>query len=281
MSKIIKMARGLNVVQLVVDYKKAAAKLLGELAAPTHFDGPAIDSSTLVLAPDGTIKALLLTKRVGQELCDQTYEVAMTVDDLLDKRPTAVGSKGMARVKKDGHRGTFKVTPQPVMEILDRNGTREGLLGAMAGTAGRPPRNSKLTDDRPELLDQLRGVRRRIDHLHSTYLPTPYSYQRAIVKEAPEFRLGHSAYSSVYIVKHLRSGYHRDTQNLHGALSALLPLGSFTGGGLVLPRWRIAFSFKPGDVLFFDPQELHGNLEVKGDRASVVWYCARGLRAVR
>jgi hypothetical protein len=30
-------------------------------------------------------------------------------------------------------------------------------------------------------------------------------------------------------------------------------------------------------VLFFDPQELHGNLQVVGDRASLVWYCARNL----
>jgi hypothetical protein len=281
MSEIPKMVRGINTVQLEVDYKKAAAKLQGEFAAPTHFDGAAIDSSTVVAAPDGTITALLLTKRVDPELWEEGYEVAMIVNDLLDKRPTAVGSKAMARVKKDRHRGTFHVTPDRVMKILDRVGAREGLLGAMAGRAGRPPRNSKLTDKRPELLDQLRALRRRVDHLHAKYLPTPYAFQRAVVKEAPEFRLGHSAYSSVYIVKHLRSGYHRDRQNLHGALSALLPVGNFTGGELVLPRWRIAFAFKPGDVLFFDPQELHGNLPVVGDRASLVWYCARGLRAVK
>src|SRR6202030_958988 len=109
-----------------------------------------------------------------------------------------------------GRRGNFPVTPDCVMKILDRDGAREGVLGAMAGTAGRPPRNSKLTDKRPELLYQLRLLRRRVDHLHAKYLPTPYAYQRAVVKEAPEFRLGHSAYSSAYIVKHLRSGYHRD-----------------------------------------------------------------------
>ena len=159
MSKIPKMVRGINSVQLEVDYKKATAKLQGEFPAPTHFDGSAIDSNTVVAAPDGTIKALLLTKRVDLELCEEAYEIAMTVNHLLDKRPTAVGSKAMARVKKDGHRGTFDVTPDRVIKILDRDGAREGLLGAMAGTAGRPPRNSKLTDDRPELLDQLRVLR--------------------------------------------------------------------------------------------------------------------------
>jgi hypothetical protein len=268
--------RTLKTILLKNDYKEAAAKLQGEFPAPTHFDGPAIDSDTVVAAPDGTIMALLLTKRVAPELYEEAQEVAMIVNDLLDKRSTAVGSKAMARVK-NGHRGNFDVTPNGVMKILDRDDAREGLLGAMAGTAGRPPRNSKLSDKRPELLDRLRALRLRVDHLHAKYLPTPYGYQRAVVKEAPEFRLGHSAYSSAYIVKHVRCGYHRDPQNLRGALSALLPLGNFTGGELVLPRWRIAFAFKPGDVLFFDPQELHGNTPIEGDRASLVWYCARGL----
>jgi hypothetical protein len=139
----------------------------------------------------------------------------------------------------------------------------------------------KITDERPELLDQLRVLRRRVDHLHAKYLPTLYAYQRAVVKAAPEFRLGHSAYSSVYIVKHLRSGYHRDRQNLPGALSALLPLGDFSGGELVLPRWRIAFAFKPGDLLFFDPQQLHGNLPFRGKRLSAAFYCERRIAKCR
>lgn len=76
---------------------------------------------------------------------------------------------------------------------------------------------------------------------------------------------------------HLRSGYHGDESNLPGGMSALLSLGDFSGGQLVVPRWRIAFELMPGDLLLFDGLQLHGNLPIVGDRASLVLYCARGL----
>jgi hypothetical protein len=38
---------------------------------------------------------------------------------------------------------------------------------------------------------------------------------------------------------------------------------------------RIAFAFKPGDLLFFDSrQHLHGNLPFTGERLSAIYYCA-------
>ncbi len=41
----------------------------------------------------------------------------------------------------------------------------------------------------------------------------------------------------------------------------------------MLPRFRIAIGFLPGDVLFFDPSQLHGNLQFKGERISMALYC--------
>jgi hypothetical protein len=44
-----------------------------------------------------------------------------------------------------------------------------------------------------------------------------------------------------------------------------------------LPRWRIAFALQPGDLLLFDPQQLHGNLPFKGRRLSAAFFCARRI----
>ncbi len=57
-------------------------------------------------------------------------------------------------------------------------------------------------------------------------------------------------------------------------MTAILPMGKFSGGELVLARWRVAIAYKPGDLLFFDPQCLHGNLPFKGERLSAAFYCA-------
>ena len=60
-------------------------------------------------------------------------------------------------------------------------------------------------------------------------------------------------------------------------MSAVVSMGTFTGGELVLPRWRIAIANRPGDLLLFDSQQLHGNLPFAGDRLSAIFYCERRI----
>jgi hypothetical protein len=50
-------------------------------------------------------------------------------------------------------------------------------------------------------------------------------------------------------------------------------MGDFDGAELELPRFRLAVAFKPGDLLIFNPGELHGNLPFKGERISMALNC--------
>jgi len=65
--------------------------------------------------------------------------------------------------------------------------------------------------------------------------------------------------------------------NLRGVMTALIAMGNFEGGALVLPRWWRAISLRPGDLLLFDPQNLHGNLPFQGERLSAAFYCERRI----
>ena len=123
--------------------------------------------------------------------------------------------------------------------------------------------SSRLSSEHPEMLSDTKPLIKLVDALYAHHLPAFYALQRAEVKKAPG-RLWHTAFSSIYIAKNFRTAYHVDRGNLLGTMTAIMPLGKFTGGELVLPRWRIAFAYKPGDLLFFDPQQLHGNLPFKG-----------------
>jgi hypothetical protein len=60
-------------------------------------------------------------------------------------------------------------------------------------------------------------------------------------------------------------------------MTAITPLGNFSRGALVLLRWRIAIPYKPGDLLLFDAEELHGNLPFEGERLSAAFYCSRHI----
>jgi len=266
----------LRAIRMEFDFETAISHLKGRHPDPTHCDRT-INENAVIMAPNTRIIAVLFKERIDPRLRKEAFEICNVVNDLIDNRPAAVGTKSMPRINKDGRVGTYHATAGDVMEILEDDDARQGLLGAVKGTATRPAHLSQLTREKPELLVQLRELIEEVNRLYAKYLHTFHAIQRAEVKRAQKsLRLWHTAFSSAYIVRNLRSCYHRDG-NLPGVMSALLPFGRFTGAELVLPRWRIAFALQPGDVLFFDAEELHGNLPFDGERASLVCYCARGL----
>jgi hypothetical protein len=66
---------------------------------------------------------------------------------------------------------------------------------------------------------------------------------------------------------------HADAEN-EGGLACLAAFGDFDGGYLCLPRLRVAFDLRPGDLLIADNnREQHGNIgPLLDDRLSVVAY---------
>lgn len=268
------MTRTLKTIRVGRDYKQAIAGL--DFADPRHANRR-IDTDAVILTPGDRITALLLKNCFSERLLKDPYDLATLIHDSPDRRPKAVGSKSMPRILKDGSLG-YRATPNSVVKILERDDIRQGVFGAMAGKASRPPHLSSLTREKPEWLSRLRPLIEAVNQLYAKFLPSFYEFQRRELKKAPrEFRLWHTVFSSAYMPVHLRSGYHEDDSNLPGGMSALLPVGDFTGGELVLPRWRVAIELTPGDLLLFDGLQPHGNLIIAGDRASLVLYCASGL----
>src|SRR5207248_61968 len=82
-----------------------------------------------------------------------------------------------------------------------------------------------------------------------------------------------SIFSTITINKTVRFPSHADAKNESG-LACLMVFGKFAGGDLCLPRLRVAFRLRPGDILVADNnQEQHGNTSGPiGERISVVAY---------
>jgi hypothetical protein len=262
----------MRTLSLVQDFKEAAAKLVGQFPERSHAK-LAIHGDTKVIAPDGGISAVLLCKAIPSELHNRAFELWKPVTGLLSNRATAVGTLSLPRsTNKDG-------TPSPRsgvnVHVLDVVEARQGILGYV----DRPCRKkTKLTKRCPEMLDGNRRLIERVNALYAQHMPHLYTIQRAEVEKAgPRWRLWATAFSTVYLAKNFRTAYHTDRGNLLGVMTALMPTGAFTGGELVLPRWRIAIAFKPGDLLLFDPQQLHGNLPFEGERISAAFYCSRHI----
>lgn len=258
------------------DYREATDGLDGQFADRSHVR-QTLDEDTKLVAPDGTITAILLCDVIPPARHKRAFELCQIIHELPSNRPTAVGSPSLPRLKSDGTVGNRRGVPKPVLKVLKAQGAGHAMLGYVDATPDQPCHKTPLTVRYPELLDANRPLVEIVDARYRQHAPTVYARQRAETEKAPQWRLWDTAFSTVYVTKNFRSAYHSDTGNLPGVLSALMPAGKFTGGELVLARWRIAIAFKPGDVLLFDPQQLHGNLPFKGQRLSAAFFCARRI----
>ncbi len=266
----------MHILRLEHDWKREAARLRGQFADPSHATHT-IDQDTVGIAPDGRIIAVFLKQVIAPDLYSRAYKRWKTVNELPDKRATAVGSPSLRRLRKDGSPGERKGVPKRVLEVLKKQGVRYGMLGYLDASPDKSCHKTPLTKNHPKMLDRNKTLIELADKLYRQYLRKTYAIQRAEVEKAPYFRLWLTVFSTIYIAKNFRTAYHMDHGNLRGVMTALLALGNFTGGELVLPRWRIAFALKPGDLLFFDPQQLHGNLSFEGERLSAAFYCERRI----
>jgi Oxygenase domain of the 2OGFeDO superfamily len=261
----------MNTLFLEHDYRKLAAGLTGKFPDSSHVD-LTLDADTRVITTEGIICAVLLCGVIPRKFQRLAYKLWKSVDHKIDNRVTAVGTKSLPRfTRKDG-------TPSPRLgvhvRVLEGRKARQGFLGY----SDRPCRKTDLTEKYPHMIDRNSALVQLMDDLYKQHTPALYAIQRAEVQKAPfRYRLCGTVFTSIYITKNFRTAYHVDKRNLRGVMTALMPLGKFTGGELVLPRWRIAFAFRPGDLLLFDPQELHGNLPFKGERLSAAFYCARRI----
>jgi hypothetical protein len=249
---------------LTRDYGKAAAKLVRQHADPSHAD-QFIDCDTTVVSSDGEARVVLLRDVIPSDLRLLAFELLKTVNGLPGNRPTAMGTKSLPRsVDLNGspspRRGVNK-------RVFDASPARQGILGWDG-----PGHETALTVKHPEMLLGNEKLAQLLDQLYKRQLPIPYAKQLAAVEEnASRWRLWKTSFTGVYVAKNFRTAYHRDG-NLKGAMTAITPLGNFTRGALVFPRWRVAISYKPGDLVLFDAEELHGNLPFKGQRLSTAFY---------
>jgi hypothetical protein len=256
-------------LRLYHDYGAEVAELAGTPPTKSHVDeDKTIHSGTILVAPDGSIPAIFVSQKIGPKLLKRAYRDWRKVNGLPTQRSNAAGAPLLQEIKKDETLSEFHSVPGPVLELLKKRGVRTGRLGYLGG------HRTPLSKKHPEMLHRHKSLVRLVNSLYRRYAPTYYKMQRAAVKKIRH--IPGTAFTTTYPAKNWETCYHTDG-NLPGGRTCLIVMGKFSGGELVLPRWRIAFALQPGDILFFDAEQLHGNLPFKGERLSAAFYCARHI----
>ena len=248
----------MNLLLLKRDYKVQAAALEGEFPDSSNAD-LTLHDNVIVITTERELAAVLLCDVIPPYLHQVAFELWKNVKRVPEGRPMAFGGgKSQHReLRRDGVLSQRKGINARQRALLKKMGAREGHLGHLGDACGGDRcRQTPETLKHPEMLEGNWRLIKLVNSLYREHARDIHKRQRAEVKKAPRCRLGHTAFSSIYVLRNFYTTCHYDTNNLPGAFTALICCGEFTGGALILPRWRIAFTFKPGDLLLFDPQQL-------------------------
>lgn len=93
-------------------------------------------------------------------------------------------------------------------------------------------------------------------------VPERYAAQLAVVEKTdPAWVVPRTPFTTITVNNSYPTGAHTDSGDLDAGFStiACLRRGSFTGGRLVFPQYRIAADMRHGDLMLMDAHQWHGN----------------------
>jgi hypothetical protein len=265
----------MKLLQLNHDDKLGALELKGTYANEFHYDH-LVDDDTIALTPDGEVLAVHVTGVISARARRKAYRYLRTIYGMPSNRATAVyRGTSLPRIRKrDGSLSRTRQVPHSILDLLKRKGVRADVLGYLDPTPRiRKCRLSSWSLSKPKVLRGVMPFVHEVDDVFRSWIPDRYTAQLAVVHQAAGWHLHGTAFSTITVNKSFRTAYHTDRGDLKAGFSCLTTLGKFSGGLLVIPRYRVAFVVRPGSVLMMDAHEFHGNTQISGERISCVLYC--------
>ena len=128
--------------------------------------------------------------------------------------------------------------------------------------------------------NELQPFFRQIAEQFQLHVPERYAAQMEYVKRThPDWVIPGTPFTTITVNNTYPTGVHTDKGDLEAGFStmAVLRRGQYTGGKLVLVKYRIAVDMQDGDLILFDAHEFHGNtvietMDDEAERISVVSY---------
>jgi hypothetical protein len=265
----------MKLLQLNRDDRVAAQQLKGTYAQTWQYDHVVSDDS-ICLTPGGEVLAVLVADVLTRYAQRKAYRNLNTISGMPSNRATAVyrGSSLPRIRKRDNSLSRTRQVPNSILDLLQRKGVRADVLGYLDPTPRiRKCRLSGWSLNKPEVLKGVMPLVHEVDDVFRSWIPDRYAAQLAVVHQVPGWYLHGTAFTTITVNKNFRTAYHTDRGDLKAGFSTLTTLGKFSGGLLVIPRYRVAFNIQPGSVLMMDAHEFHGNTQITGERISCVLYC--------
>lgn len=252
-----------GLVELRLRSKVSAAELeekVGRIITADDFNvlltGPA-----LVRKPNGKPLAVYLPGALAAEVTPEVYEVLHSLrKEITMNRGLASGS---LRIQRGSQNRTYsKAVPSTIVGAIDPGGVYK-YCRLTAWTGENLPQWQKLHP-------LLRAVAANLER----YVPDRFANQQAAASASrPEWVVPGTPFSTVTVNNSYPTGVHTDKGDLEEGFStiACVRRGSYAGGVLAFPEYRVGVDLHDGDLILMDAHEWHGN-------TAMVCECGNTLR---
>lgn len=233
------------------------------------FDQPV----ALVDAETNEPVATFVPNKLQKRFIQEAYAGLRNAAQLTNNRGSAAGSGSWKRIRADGSVSKANIgmsVRSSIIGFYDRY-ERMNFCRSCAWNYAHPNEWQKALP----LFAQISQIFKEI-------CPDKHEIQRRHAEKVhPDFIIPDTVFSTITVNKNFRTAYHRDALNLHDSFSAfnVINAGDYQGGLLVFPKYRVALACNNGDLLFFKPQEVHGNTPIipmskkaTYERISMVYY---------
>lgn len=210
-----------------------------------------IKGATKVLKPDGKPLAIYLPGALPDGLLADTYGTLHSLKAMeTDNRGLASGTQRV-KYNEKSTRSRSKLVPSAIIGSFDAT----PRFNYCRLTAWSGKEWDKFGD-----LFPLFGA---IGDLFAAHVPERFEVQKRLADAThPDWRIGDTPFTTITVNNTYPTGVHTDVGDLLEGFSTLAVLrrGSYSGGNLVFPEYRVAVDMQHGDVLLMDAHEWHGNV---------------------
>lgn len=203
-----------------------------------------------ILKPDGKVLAIYRKGIIPPQLREAAWPI---LQELKSETTTNRGlASGTPRVQGPGTRSYAMSVPSAMLGGFEPQGPRK--FCRLTAWTGRETEKYQALWPLLEFI----GGRMLADS------PDRYAAQMAEVsKTHPDWVIPGTPFSTVTVNNTYPTGVHKDAGDLDSGISTLACFrsGSFRGGVLVFPEYRVGVDMQDGDLLLMDAHSWHGNTD--------------------
>lgn len=267
-----------------------AKRLRGFRPEPAWYDTvlPMDGESRRGLRPDGSTLFVVLRGALSAGALNLAWAGLRELRTAPSNRGSAAGRDGAGRtlkgypvVKMDGREYRSKTNKIAQSAIMGLRLGSSDVVGYIDREDRWPYcRASSANGKKQERLQSVFALASEVEQLMAYAVPDRWAAQREIAnRTCPNWLIGGTCFTTITVNKNFQCGTHQDDGDYKPGFSNLVMIraGQFTGGHLVLPKYRLAIELNTGDALFFDPHEWHGTSAFHGlhkrfERMTLVLY---------